>query len=119
MHHVKLNGIGIDVVDIRRFRKPEMRRDGRFVLNTFSNNERDYCFSHHEPAPHLAGAFAAKEAVRKVYGDTKIGLSDIEVRHRKSGKPEIWIKRKLARTILVSISHNATIAIAIACNRTI
>ena len=63
---------------------------------------------------HLAGRFAAKEAVRKVYGDKPMMLTDIEVRHRPSGKPEIWIKGRRSRSFLISISHNATVAIAIA-----
>ena len=107
-------GIGIDISDIARFRTPKMRRSERFIHNTFSTYEQDYCFSYRDPAPHLAGTFAAKEAVRKVYGDKPIVLADIEVRHRPSGKPEIWIKGARSRTLLISISHNATTAIAIA-----
>ena len=113
-----VKGIGVDIADIRRFRKPTMRRDDRFIRTTFSTSECKYCFSYRDPAPHLAGAFAAKEAVRKVYGDKKIGLSDIEVRHCASGKPEIWINGELSKTFLVSISHDATIAIAVAFNQT-
>lgn len=118
MSHVTVKGIGVDIADIRRFRKPKMRSNDRFIRNTFSTSECEYCFSYRDPAPHLAGTFAAKEAVRKVYGDKKIGLSDIEVRHHLSGKPEIWVNGKRSRTLFVSISHNATIAIAVASNQT-
>ncbi len=114
MVSMKVTGIGVDVADIARFRTSKMRRNERFVHNIFSKNERDYCFSYRDPAPHLAGAFAAKEAVRKVYGDEPILLADIEVRHRPSGKPEIWINGRRSRTFLISISHNSTMAIAIA-----
>ncbi len=112
---MKMAGLGVDVADIARFRGPKMRRGERFITNTFSKNECDYCFSHRDPAPHLAGTFAAKEAVRKIYGDTPLALADIEVRHRTSGKPEIWLKGKRSRALLVSITHNATMAIAVAC----
>ena len=111
---MKAVGVGVDVADILRFRTPKMRRDERFIHNTFTKHERDYCFSYHDPAPHLAGTFAAKEAVRKVYGDKPMMLADIEVRHQPSGKPGIWIKGRRSRTFLISISHNATVAIAIA-----
>ena len=107
-------GMGIDISDIARFRTPKMRRGDRFIHNTFSTHERDYCFSYRDPAPHLAGTFAAKEAVRKIYGDKPIMLADIEVRHHTSGKPEIWINGTRSRTLLISISHNSTMAIAVA-----
>lgn len=113
---VTIKGIGIDITDIRRFKK--LQRGERFIRTTFSAGECDYCFAYREPAPHLAGIFSAKEAVRKVYGDTPIALSAIEVRHRTSGKPEIWMKDKRVKTILVSISHTATLAIAVAYNQT-
>ena len=109
-------GIGIDVAEIGRFRTSNMRRGERFVSNIFSKHEQDYCFSYRDPAPHLAGTFAAKEAVRKIYGDKPMALAQIEVRRRASGKPEIWIKGKRSATLLTSITHTKTIAISIACN---
>lgn len=115
MSHVKvMKGIGIDISDIARFRTPKMRGNASFIQKNFTTREREYCFSYRDPAPHLAGTFAAKEAVRKVYGDKPMMLADIEVRHRTSGKPEIWINSTRSRILLISISHNATIAIAIA-----
>lgn len=119
MSSVNVKGIGVDVTDITRFRTPNMGRERRFVQTTFTKYERDYCFSYRDCAPHLAGIFAAKEAVRKVYGDTSLAFANIEVRHRASGKPEIWIKGKRSRTCLVSITHNATIAIAVATTTTL
>lgn len=111
---MKAAGVGIDVVDIARFRTPKMQRDERFIHTTFTKHERDYCFSYRDPAPHLAGAFAAKEAVRKVYGNKPMMLADIEVRHQPSGKPEIWIKGTRSRVLFISISHSSTMTIAIA-----
>lgn len=113
---MKVDGIGVDVTEIGRFRTSKMRRGERFINNTFSKHERDYCFSYRDPAPHLAGTFAAKEAVRKIYGDKPMTLAQIEVRHRPSGKPEIWIKGKRSATLLTSITHTKKIAISIACN---
>jgi holo-[acyl-carrier protein] synthase len=118
MSCVTVKGIGIDVADIARFRTSKMRRDGRFICTTFSEREREYCFSYRDYAPHLAGTFAAKEAVRKVFGDEPLAFADIEVRHRASGRPEIWMKGKRSRTVLISITHNAKNAIAVALNQT-
>ena len=118
MPPVTVQSVGIDIADIRRFRKASMRRGERFIRNTFTEKECDYCFAYRDPAPHLAGTFAAKEAVRKVYGDTAMQLSDIEVRHRPSGKPEIWLKGKRSPTVLISITHNASVAIAVAVKNT-
>ena len=74
---MQLGGIGIDVAEIGRFRTSKMRRGERFVSNIFSKHEQDYCFSYRDPAPHLAGTFAAKEAVRKIYGDKPMALAQI------------------------------------------
>jgi len=114
MEGMDMRGIGIDSAEIRRFQNLKRGDDMRFFARTFSEGELEYCFSYADPAPHLAGAFAAKEAVRKVYGDESLALADIEVRHRVSGKPEIWMKGECVRTCLVSITHNATSAIAVA-----
>lgn len=119
MSCVTVEGIGIDIADIARFRGSKMHRDERFIRMTFSEREREYCFSYKDHAPHLAGTFAAKEAVRKVFGDEPLAFADIEVRHCASGKPEIWLKGKRSRTCLVSITHNATIAIAVATTTTL
>lgn len=113
---MKVAGIGVDIADIKRFRTPQMRQGERFVHNTFTKVEQDYCFSYRDPAPHLAGTFALKEAVRKIYGDKPLALADIEVRRRPSGKPEIWIKNKRSKVVHVSLTHNATLAIGVACS---
>lgn len=111
-------GIGIDSTEVHRFKNLKRSDDKHFFAHTFTEEELDYCFSYTDPAPHLAGTFAAKEAVRKVYGDEPIAFTDIEVRHRASGKPEIWMNGTCVRTLLVSITHTATNAIAVALNQT-
>ena len=112
-------GIGIDSAEIHRFQNLDRSDDAHFFARIFSEGELDYCFSHADPAPHLAGTFAAKEAVRKVYGDEPITLSAVEVRHRASGKPEIWMNGARSRTLLVSITHDTRNAIAVAFNQSL
>lgn len=111
-----LNGLGIDIVEISRL-IPFKSRDDRFLTNNYSTTELDYCFSFKDPGPHLAGIFAAKEAVLKALGGDKIRLPLIEIRREKSGQPVVWIKNRRQRSILVSISHTAKTSIAVAIKR--
>ncbi|MCD8315885.1 MAG: holo-ACP synthase, partial [Eggerthellaceae bacterium] len=59
-------GLGVDIVEIDRIRKI-LKRSPAFK-NIFSENERKYCDSMTDPAPHYACRFAAKEAVVKALG---------------------------------------------------
>ena len=73
-------GIGIDAVDIDRFRRVLARRPG-VAERMFTAAERADAADSADPAPHLAARFAAKEAVMKALG-TGIGgfaLRDVEV----------------------------------------
>ena len=103
--------IGLDIVDISRFRK--LKRTAAVLEKTFTSRELDYCFAFKDPAPHLAGLFAAKEAVAKSL-DGQAVVYEIEIRHEKSGKPTVWQKNKQDKKIAVSITHTDTIAAAIA-----
>jgi holo-[acyl-carrier protein] synthase len=85
--------------------------------------ELEYCLGKKRQFEHLAGRFAAKEAVLKLLGTgwrSGINWTDIEVRNMESGQPRVHLTgkcRELAdamglETILISISHIATHAIA-------
>jgi len=78
-------GIGIDAVDVGRFRAVLDRRPG-LVDRVFTDAERADAAERADPAEHLAARFAAKEAVMKALG-TGIGgfaLTEVEV-HRAPG----------------------------------
>ena len=111
---MKLQGLGIDILEIKRFNSLSKNRNNRFLLNNYSKKEIDYCFSFKNPGPHLAGDFAVKEAVFKALEQSNIFLSSIEIRRNKNGKPEVWIKGHRQKSMIVSISHTAKIAAAIA-----
>ena len=115
---MEIIGIGLDITDIERFRKVVAEKKDRFLASTFSEAERDYCFSFNDPAPHFAGLFAAKEAVQKASG-APTPLSSIEIRHTDTGAPEVWLDDMSATTFLVSISHSAASACAVALRRTL
>ncbi|MGH8994992.1 MAG: holo-ACP synthase [Acidimicrobiales bacterium] len=83
----RVAGIGIDAVDIVRFRKVIGRRP-TLIGRVFTERERADSEERADPAQHLAARFAAKEAVMKALG-TGIGgfaLRDVEVvRTRAAG----------------------------------
>lgn len=56
--------IGVDTVDIDRFRLSMSRSPG-LEGRLFSAAERSYCRERPDPIRHLAGTLAAKEAVIK------------------------------------------------------
>lgn len=103
--------IGLDLVAIKRFK--QLKRTSVVLQKGFTKRELDYCFAFKDPAPHLAGLFAAKEAVAKAL-DEKVVVYEIEIRHDKNGKPQVWRKNKKDKKITVSITHTDTIAAAIA-----
>ncbi|MDD3089049.1 MAG: holo-ACP synthase, partial [Candidatus Omnitrophica bacterium] len=83
-------GIGIDAVDISRFKKAVEERGGKFLEKIFTAKELEYAGSKRAAFMHMAGKFAAKEAVKKALPEgASIGLnwSDIEILNGYDGKP--------------------------------
>ncbi len=82
-------GVGIDAVDIARFRRLLDRRPN-LTSRVFTAAERAEAAGQADPAPHLAARFAAKEAVMKALG-TGIGgfaFAHVEVvREQRPGRP--------------------------------
>ena len=70
----RILGLGVDVVDIPRFRQVLERRPG-MAERLFSVGELGYAASLANPAPSLAGRFAVKEAVMKALG---VGLGAVD-----------------------------------------
>ena len=104
------DGVGIDCVEIKRFKS--MAR--KALQKIFTTKELAYCVSRLNPAQHLAGKFAAKEAVIKAFGSgKKLGLAEIEIINDQRGMP-IAIIGSGKRKCLVSISHAGNMAIAVA-----
>jgi holo-[acyl-carrier protein] synthase len=76
-----LVGVGVDAVDVARFRRVLDRRP-RFASRWFTASERSDAAASADTAQSLAARFAAKEAVMKALG-TGLGafaLTDVEVR---------------------------------------
>lgn len=105
--------IGVDIVDISRFEQFTKDKSHHFLQKTFTSFELDHCFLYKDTAPHLAGIFAAKEAISKALGTENFPFICIEIRHRKDGKPEGYKDGKRL-SASVSIAHTSTIATAVA-----
>ncbi len=120
---MKIVSHGSDMVDCQRLMDSIARHGDRFLQRVFTEAEQAYCCGRKREVEHLAGRFAAKEAVLKVLGTGwKAGISwtDIEVRNEPSGKPRVRLTGRCQQIadelklgeILISISHIGTHAIA-------
>jgi holo-[acyl-carrier protein] synthase len=117
-------GHGIDIVETRRIADLLENHGERFLERCFTPAEREYCYRNQKRhIEHLAGRFAAKEAVLKVLGTGwrgGIAWTDIEILPEPSGQPKIRLSGeclKIAKTLgiskwHVSISHIETHATA-------
>ncbi|NHJ40111.1 MAG: holo-[acyl-carrier-protein] synthase [Asgard group archaeon] len=112
--------IGIDLVEINRFREFNLAKQRSFYNKVFNDYEINYCMKHKDPYPHFAGLFAAKEAIYKALNEfIKIQLYNVFISHNSSGKPIVKIDFKGNENITegvlttkVSISHTEQYAIA-------
>lgn len=108
-----MQSVGLDIVDIQRFR-PLLKPAGVASLRRlFTMHERTYCLRYKDPAPHFAGLFAAKEAASKALGTKCYPFLALEVHHSKDGAPEVWRDGKRAN-VRVSITHTKMFAAAVA-----
>jgi holo-[acyl-carrier protein] synthase len=121
---MSIAGHGIDIVQVERIRESVAEHGQRFLDRVFTAAEQEYCSKnrkrYHE---HLAGRFAAKEAVLKVLGTGwrgGIAWTDIEILPEPSGQPKIKLTGECLRIASemgitqwhVSISHIDTHATA-------
>ncbi len=105
--------IGLDLVEISRFKKHAKKGSDAFLNKVFTEGELEYCFKHQDPSPHLAGLFAAKEATSKALGVAKYPFAEIEIRHAPDGQPIPYFKGKKLQ-IGLSITHTRGVAAAVA-----
>ena len=115
-------GLGIDATDIPRVAGMLKRYGDRFLQRVFTEGEIAYCTQRRDPAPHLAGRFAAKEACMKALGtghSVEVQWKDIEV-VREAGSPQLVLhggagRRATAMHVqrsLLTITHSDALAIA-------
>jgi holo-[acyl-carrier protein] synthase len=116
-------GIGIDVVKVERLVAALERFGERMERRLFTEGELAYCRSFHDPLPHLAARFAAKEAASKALGtgmSQGIGWKDLEVIQPGGRQPRLEFHGKGreifealgCRASHLSLTHDGGFAIA-------
>jgi holo-[acyl-carrier protein] synthase len=117
-------GHGIDIVETLRIQRLCEEHGPRFLDRVFTAREQEYCLANPKRYfEHLAGRFAAKEAVLKVLGTGwrgGIAWTDIEILKEPSGQPRVSLSGECARIAgemgianwHVSLSHIETHATA-------
>jgi holo-[acyl-carrier protein] synthase len=120
-----VNGVGIDLVEIERFKAVMRRRGERFLEKLFTAGERKYCEGKMNRLAHYTARFAAKEAVLKALGTGWSGgihWTDIEVVHEGTGSVSARLiglaakvaKQKKIRKIHLNLTHTDKYASAVA-----
>jgi holo-[acyl-carrier protein] synthase len=117
-------GHGIDIIETARIKRSFDEHGQRFLDRVFTPAEQQYCAQNKKRYfEHLAGRFAAKEAVLKVLGTGwrgGIAWTDIEIVNEISGQPKVTLSGESLRIASqlgiarwhISISHIETHATA-------
>lgn len=123
-------GIGIDTVEIARFKR--FLDEGNKVLldRLFTPGELEYCLPKKEAASCLSARFAAKEAFVKAMGTgLRDGLcwTEIEVKNDHLGKPFLKLSKRTEQlfsekgsaVVHLSISHDGGQSVAMVVLETV
>lgn len=123
MHHQKIQGIGIDIVEVERIREACRRWGARFEQRVYTQQELVYCGDAPSRYWRLAARFAAKEATLKALGTgliTGMRWQDVEIKANAAGKPDLILHGEVRRyaeaynisSTFVSMSHTNVYAVA-------
>lgn len=114
-------GIGVDVVEIERFRR-SLERTPSMQRRLFTDDELRYATAKRDPVPSLAVRFAAREAVMKSLGLGlgAFGFHDVSVARAPSGAPSLVVAGRAAELASeagvagwhVSLTHSDLVAVA-------
>ena len=114
---------GVDIVEISRIDELMKKRGEKFLNRVFTHEELKYCLGKSGTPSHLAGRFAAKEAVIKLLkGEKSPDLKSVEIIRGKNGEPIVRLRNEavdMAKNrgihyISISISHSRDFAVAFA-----
>ncbi len=99
---------GVDLVYIPRFKKVLKIGGENFLRRVFVDSELS------QGPEHLAGIFAAKEAVMKALGLSKGAWQDIAITHQRDGAPQATVSSYELRikSSSLSVSHDGNYVIA-------
>jgi len=107
-------GTGIDIIEVSRIAKAVERWGEHFLAHVFCAEELAYAKEKKFPNQHLAGRFAAKEAILKALGDNShLSWKDMKILNDGFGRPYCVIDKSKCRDhIQLSISHTENYAVA-------
>jgi len=107
-------GTGVDITEVRRVRQAIEKWGNDFLRRVFTENEVQNAKTKTSFYQHLAGRFAAKEAIFKAVGDKELSWQDIQILNDQEGKPVCQFLNGRGKNIHVhiSISHVKTYAVA-------
>jgi holo-[acyl-carrier protein] synthase len=122
---VRFIGLGVDIVQIDRFRSDRKRWGSAFLEKSFTFTEIEYCSSKKDSDTTFAGTFAAKEAVFKALTLEWTGSFTwrwIEIQRNRGRQPSVVVDEQLfalreelrCASIAVSITHAGEYAAAVA-----
>ena len=107
-------GIGTDIIEIERIKKSVKRFGVSFLKHILTDEEMACAKRFKSPWAHYAGRFAAKEAIYKAMGESKLTWHDVSIVNDKQGKPLCkFHKIKFKNQILITISHSKNYATAV------
>lgn len=111
---MKVIGNGVDIIEVRRIKNAINKYGQSFLGRIFTDTELKKASEHNNRYQHLAGRFAAKEAVFKAMGKATLGFKDMEVLNDNQGKPYCSLKNLNQHkfNIHISISHIKNYAVA-------
>ncbi|TMD60105.1 MAG: holo-[acyl-carrier-protein] synthase [Chloroflexi bacterium] len=117
--------VGVDIIETARIKRVLDKFGDRFLRRVYTEWERGYC---RRNVLHLAGRWAAKEAVSKVLGlgVHGVGWREIEILRTPFGQPIVRLHGNAERRrqhlglgdMTVSISHIRDLAVAAAVGET-
>ncbi len=107
-------GTGVDITEVRRIRQAVEKWGDDFLKRIFTKEELANAKTRTSFYQHLAGRFAAKEAIFKAVGDNTLSWQDIQIHNDREGKPVCLFLNGKAKnvSIAISISHVKTYAVA-------
>jgi holo-[acyl-carrier protein] synthase len=107
-------GTGVDITEVRRLRQAIEKWGEEFLNRVFTKGELENARTHVSLYQHLAGRFAAKEAVFKALGDKGLNWKDVQILNDKEGRPicKLLNGKNKDLDVHISISHIKNYALA-------
>ncbi len=109
-------GTGLDITEVKRLRQAIEKWGDAFINRVFTKEELENAKTRGSLYQHLAGRFAAKEAVFKALGNKNLNWKDVQILNDPDGRPHCRIVKTKAKNVDVhiSISHVKSYATAFA-----